>query len=117
MLVLAPLVLRGEQSRDQASTQSPHGTLATPCQACHTSVSWKPLRAYLDFNHDNTKYPLRGMHKSVTCTGCHVKLVFTEVGHTCSDCHADLHRGQLGAKCESCHSVKGWQVSLPDIKA
>jgi len=70
-----------------------------------------------DFDHNKTSYPLRGMHASLTsCTQCHTKMVFTDVGHTCADCHADIHRGQLGAKCEECHSVKGWQVSIQDIK-
>src|SRR5260370_7606826 len=56
------------------------------------------------------------MCKSVAGIGCHVKLVFTQVGHACADCHADIHRGQLGAKCDSCHTVRGWQVSIKDIQ-
>ncbi len=70
-----------------------------------------------DFDHSKTRYPLRGMHASVSsCTQCHTKLLFTDVGHSCADCHADIHRGQLGANCQDCHSVKGWQVSIQDIK-
>ncbi len=114
--VLSPLILTAQQSQNQASTRSPHGPLSMPCQACHTSTSWKPLRSFPDFDHNKTKYPLRGMHKSVACIGCHVKLVFTQVGHACADCHADIHRGQLGAKCDSCHTVRGWQVSIKDIQ-
>lgn len=116
VLFSASLVTASGPSQNQASTRSPHGELNLPCQSCHTSLSWKPLRAFPDFNHNATKYPLRGMHTSVACTGCHVKLVFTEVGHTCADCHADIHRGQMGAKCETCHSVRGWQVSIKDIQ-
>jgi hypothetical protein len=70
-----------------------------------------------DFDHNKTRYPLRGMHASISsCTQCHTKMVFTDVGHSCADCHADIHRGQLGANCADCHSVKGWQVSIKDIK-
>jgi hypothetical protein len=47
---------------------------------------------------------------------CHTKLVFTNVGTKCADCHADIHRRQFGANCESCHSVKGWRVSLQQIR-
>src|SRR5215472_13779767 len=117
MLLLFSASLKGQQSENEASTRSPHGSLSLPCQRCHTSTSWKPIRARPDFNHDNTAYPLRGMHASlVNCTQCHTSLVFTEVGHGCADCHADIHRGQLGANCEDCHGVKGWQVSIRDVK-
>jgi hypothetical protein len=114
--LLAPLLIAGQPKQDSASTRSPHGTLNIACQSCHTSMSWKPVRAVPDFNHNKTTYPLRGMHTSVGCTQCHTKLVFTNVGHKCAECHADIHRGQMGAKCETCHSVKGWQVSIKDIQ-
>jgi predicted CXXCH cytochrome family protein len=100
----------------RAKTQSPHGTLALSCENCHTFTAWKPIRNLPEFNHDKTRYPLRGMHESIGCTQCHTKLVFTNVGHTCSDCHADLHRGQFGANCQTCHTVKGWRVSIERIQ-
>ena len=81
------------------------------------SERWKPIRGVPEFDHNQTKYPLRGMHQSVTCTQCHVRPVFTSVGQRCQDCHADIHRRQLGANCEQCHSVQGWQVSIPDPAA
>lgn len=116
LTLLAPLILGGQPTQDKGSTRSPHGALSVPCQTCHTSLSWKPIRAVPDFDHNKTAYPLRGMHASVACTQCHAKPVFTDVGHKCAECHADIHRGQMGAKCETCHSVKGWQVSISDIK-
>ena len=115
LALLAPLAL-GPQPQDRASTKSPHGSLNVACQTCHTSLSWKPIRAVTDFDHNKTGYPLRGMHASVGCTQCHTKLIFTDVGKKCADCHADIHRGQMGAKCDQCHSVKGWQVSIKDIQ-
>ena len=117
ILLWASLAFAGQQpSQNRASTRSPHGTLNVACQSCHTSMSWKPVRAVPDFDHSKTPYPLRGMHAKVACTQCHVKLVFTDVGQKCADCHADIHRGQMGAKCETCHSVNGWQVSIKDIQ-
>jgi hypothetical protein len=116
VVLWSSLAVMGQQSRERASTRSPHGTLNLACQSCHTSLSWKPIRAVPDFDHKKTAYPLRGMHVSVTCTQCHTKLVFKEVGHQCAECHADIHRGQMGAKCETCHSVKGWHVSVKDIQ-
>jgi hypothetical protein len=95
--------------------KSPHGALNIPCENCHTATSWAPIRAIPEFNHDLTKYPLRGMHEKVACTGCHVKPVFTDVGKDCANCHADFHRGQFGANCAQCHTVSGWQVSVQQI--
>ena len=97
-------------------THSPHGNLTVPCQNCHTASAWKPIRAVPEFDHSQTRYPLRGMHQSVTCVQCHVKPVFTSVGQRCQDCHADIHRRQLGANCEQCHTVRGWQVTVQQIQ-
>jgi hypothetical protein len=116
LALLLPLGLAAEQPQERASTRSPHGPLNIACQSCHTNLSWKPIRAFPDFDHNKTAYPLRGMHAAVGCNQCHIKAVFTDVGHKCAECHADIHRGQMGAKCESCHSVKGWQVSIKDIQ-
>jgi len=103
------------QVQSSANTRSPHGSLSIPCQNCHTLSGWKPIRAVPEFDHNTTKYPLRGMHEGVACTQCHIKPVFTNVGKLCADCHADIHKGQMGANCEQCHSVKGWHVSVQEI--
>jgi hypothetical protein len=104
------------QSQESPGTHSPHGNLNVPCQNCHTPESWRPIRAVPEFDHNQTRYPLRGMHQAVTCIQCHVKPVFTNVGQRCQDCHADIHRRQLGANCEQCHTVRGWQVSIRQIE-
>lgn len=104
------------RAQESAGTHSPHGTLNTPCQNCHTASAWRPIRAVPEFDHSQTRYPLRGMHQSVTCVQCHVKPVFSNVGQRCQDCHADIHRRQLGANCEQCHTVQGWQVSVKQIQ-
>ena len=100
----------------QAKVTNPHGPISIPCQNCHTYTSWKPIRSNPEFNHDQTGYPLRGMHIKVGCTQCHTNLVFKNVSKQCSDCHADIHRRQFGANCESCHTVMGWKVNLDSIK-
>jgi hypothetical protein len=105
------------QTMQRGSTRSPHGQLSIPCASCHTSISWKPLRAIPEFNHNReTKYPLRGMHAKVECSLCHTNPVFKQVGTTCAACHADIHRRQLGANCESCHTVKGWQLGVQSVR-
>ncbi len=100
----------------QASSRNPHGPIAISCDNCHTFTGWKPIRSVPEFDHNRTRFPLRGMHESVSCRSCHINLVFTNVGSRCSDCHADLHRGQFGARCEQCHTVKGWNVAVKAIQ-
>ena len=117
--VLALLPANGGQSgqtQPYATSRSPHGNLNIPCQNCHTVSGWKPIRAVPEFDHNRTKFPLRGMHESVSCEQCHTKPVFTNVGTRCADCHADIHRRQLGANCEQCHTVKGWQVAIQQVQ-
>ena len=99
-----------------AISRSPHGPLDIACQNCHTSLGWKPIRSKPEFDHNRTKFPLRGMHESVTCNECHTKPVFSNTGTRCADCHADIHKRQFGAKCEQCHTVKGWNVQITQIK-
>ncbi len=117
VLLLALSAISGHApAQTSTGTHSPHGNLNIPCQNCHTANGWRPVRAVPEFDHNQTRYPLRGMHQSVTCIQCHVKPVFTNVGHRCQDCHADIHRRQLGANCEQCHTVRGWQVSVQQIQ-
>jgi decaheme cytochrome c component MtrC/MtrF-like protein len=117
ILLLVPSGLSGRgQAQTSGGTHSPHGNLNVPCQNCHTASAWRPARAVPEFDHNQTRYPLRGMHRSVNCVQCHVKPVFTSVGQRCQDCHADIHKRQLGANCEQCHTVLGWQVSIQQIQ-
>ncbi len=104
------------QSQPQSVSRSPHGNLSIPCQNCHTSVGWKPIRAVPEFDHNKTSYPLRGLHENVACTQCHAKMVFSDTGTHCADCHADIHRRQMGANCEQCHTVKGWSILLQTVR-
>jgi len=104
------------QKPNDAATRSPHGNLNAPCQNCHTFTAWKPIRNVPEFDHNQTKFPLRGMHKGVGCRQCHTDLVFTNASTKCADCHADIHRRQFGASCENCHNVRGWRVSVQNIQ-
>ena len=119
-IALAPLLYlttTAKTAQAQAtSNQNPHGTITIPCEDCHTSTSWKPIRNVPEFDHNHTSYPLRGMHVKVQCTQCHVSLVFANVGTHCADCHADIHRGQFGTKCETCHTVNGWELQTAQLK-
>lgn len=81
------------------------------CTDCHNENSWKTQA----FNHDRTRYPLRGKHISVTCAKCHPpgeknrKPAFAN----CGDCHRkDPHAGQFNKDCGACHVVEGFEKIL-----
>ncbi|HET7150459.1 MAG TPA: cytochrome c3 family protein [Candidatus Acidoferrum sp.] len=98
------------------NSRSPHGALAIPCENCHTATAWRPIKAVPEFDHNKTKYPLRGMHEKVQCTQCHVKPVFTDVSKNCRDCHTDVHQSKMGTNCADCHTVQGWNVAVQQVK-
>jgi len=114
-LLLPSSVAGGNSPQTADQTRSPHGNLNIACQNCHTVYGWKPIRAVPEFDHNQTKFPLRGLHENVNCVNCHTKMVFANVGNKCADCHADIHRGKMAAACETCHTVRGWKVSVTQI--
>ena len=77
------------------------------CADCHDQRDWKAAAA--SFDHDATRYPLTGRHRSVGCNECHRHDTFTGLRFTaCTDCHSDPHEGGMRAACTSCHSTSGW---------
>jgi hypothetical protein len=94
----------------------PHnGRLGKSCQKCHSTAGWEKILESANFNHDLTRFPLRGLHRNVACESCHKPeksrrgLAFAN----CTDCHADFHKGQFakragGIACENCHTVEGF---------
>ena len=77
--------------------QDPHtGRLGTRCNECHTTRGFKVIGRE-QFNHDRTRFPLRGQHASVACADCHdpkSPRQWSPAFATCSGCHADAHAGQ-----------------------
>jgi hypothetical protein len=98
--------------------RDPHqGRFGVACGDCHVTAGWGTVEL-AGFDHDRTRYPLRGRHRAVVCEQCHRRgtphrgLAFS----ACSDCHADPHRGQLrdkadGGRCEACHDLQGFVPS------
>ncbi len=80
------------------------------CTGCHNEVDWKQLDLKT-FNHDLSRYPLKGAHTTVACAKCHFEppkytgLKF----QACADCHKDPHEGRLGPTCEDCHELTKWK--------
>lgn len=98
------------------------GKLGSNCQRCHSTSGWKKVNA-VRFDHEKTRYPLRGKHQSVDCLKCHKsgQMTGTLPFNECRDCHADSHRGQFVSRedqgrCESCHSEQGFQPALFSIE-
>ncbi len=104
--------------------EDPHrGQLGPECARCHTTAGWREV-AKGQFDHDRTRYPLRGRHVTVPCNGCHRPdrpargaLRFA----ACTDCHADQHGGQFAARsgggaCEQCHTVNGYSPSTYTVE-
>ena len=84
------------------------GRYGAKCESCHTQTQWKPAR----FDHDRTKFPLRGGHAKPKCDACHTgSLLDEKVPTDCASCHKrdDPHKGQLGSRCEQCHRDTAWR--------
>jgi hypothetical protein len=95
------------------------GRLGTACDKCHVATSWKTINKS-SFDHDKTKYPLRGRHVEVACDKCHdfsaTKVASNPRFASCTDCHKDDHAGTATlagrlVDCAACHAVDGWQPS------
>ncbi|MCP5049362.1 MAG: hypothetical protein GY940_19485 [bacterium] len=78
------------------------------CNSCHNVNSWK-----LDaFNHNLTRYPLKGKHRALSCKKCHPpsKKIRKMPFANCTDCHRkDPHMGQFKSDCKKCHVVRGFK--------
>lgn len=90
-------------------TKGHKGQFGDRCESCHGTKSWKGS----SFNHDTeTKYPLRGKHRSAECADCHTGHLYkTQLASDCFSCHKadDKHKGSLGKECGSCHTELGWK--------
>ncbi len=95
----------------------PHtGRFGAACSKCHVTDDWKRVGKER-FDHNLTRYPLRGGHLSVRCEQCHDPK--SPAGRkppfaTCGSCHADAHAGQAtlagrAVDCAACHDVSGWK--------
>ena len=98
----------------------PHrGRLGAACNDCHATTKWTTINRG-KFDHERTKYPLRGRHRAVACEKCHDfsggKVSSSPRFANCTDCHRDAHTGTATlagriVDCASCHVVDDWQPS------
>jgi predicted CXXCH cytochrome family protein len=83
------------------------GQLGGECGRCHTERSWREA----PFDHDQSRFPLRGRHARIECRACHLSPAFKDAPTACAGCHArdDAHRQRLGPRCDDCHGVDTWK--------
>jgi len=95
--------------RDDDFRQGHKGRYGERCDSCHDAKGWRPAR----FDHDaDTRYALRGRHRSVKCDSCHAGALYRDKpGTDCIACHRgdDAHKGSLGTECAACHQEGGWK--------
>jgi len=91
------------------------------CDTCHNTNGWKNNRPSKGFNHDTTKFALKGKHAETACSKCHKTADFhVQIAHErCKDCHEDTHKGQFasraaGSDCSSCHNEKAYKPATFD---
>ena len=110
-----------EHQQCSACHADPHnGKLGAGCDRCHTTASFHTVNR-ASFDHDRTRYPLRGRHAQVSCEKCHDfaggQVARNPPFATCTGCHTpDPHAGTAtlagrAVDCASCHTVDGWRPS------
>jgi len=89
-----------------ASNDHHNGQFGTNCGSCHTPSGW----GNVNFDHNNTAFPLVGKHTGVSCNGCHSNGVYQGTPTECYACHAqdDAHNGRNGTNCGECHTPRRW---------
>ena len=91
------------------SNKGHKGLFGEKCETCHGVNGWKPAT----FNHDtDTKYDLRGKHRTVPCAACHIGNPYrVKSSQDCYACHGkdDKHKDSLGRDCIRCHSERSWK--------
>ncbi|MBI5646579.1 MAG: hypothetical protein HY962_06575 [Ignavibacteriae bacterium] len=89
------------------------------CTRCHGNAAWKPSTV----NHDNTRFPLLGKHKTAACEQCHINGKYSGMATDCWSCHEKNYtgvtqpnhvQGQFNHDCTMCHGVDAWKPTRLD---
>ncbi len=94
-----------------------HGQFGSNCIRCHNEKSFLVVNRNT-FNHDKTRYPLRGAHVSVSCKACHGSNPLSKPKFAkCTDCHKDEHFGEFTVNnfiedCKDCHAVESFKSTI-----
>jgi hypothetical protein len=92
------------------------GKFSPNCNTCHGFESFKNSPG---FDHNITKYPLLGKHKTVTCEKCHKPTITNGKSmakwegvafENCTNCHKDVHENKFGQNCKQCHTEESFHT-------
>lgn len=92
------------------------GRMSSKCSNCHGFDSFKNATG---FDHNTTRFPLLGKHKTVSCQKCHKteiidgKPVQKFKGlqfENCTACHKDVHENKFGQNCKQCHTEESFHT-------
>ena len=94
-----------------------NGSLGDHCDRCHTFDSWNLTRAHEI--HQNSAFPLIGVHLAVDCSACHVNQElqqYSQISTECLFCHQDAFveasadpDHPRSTACEACHQPTRWE--------
>ena len=93
------------------------GKFGKNCSSCHNDNSFKILNRN-SFDHDKTKFPLKGAHANVKCSSCHGNNLLSKPKFAkCTDCHKDAHFGEFTVNnvvrnCKDCHTAESFKVTI-----
>ncbi len=110
------------QATYEATEEPNHvaGNIPTSCEVCHTTANWESA----EIDHNQTHFPLVGIHAEVECQTCHVDGYTLPI--TCEGCHLSAYQatasssspdhGQYGftMDCLVCHGQVSWKPSSFD---
>jgi hypothetical protein len=92
------------------------GRMSPNCTTCHGFDTFKKAAG---FDHNTTKYPLIGKHKTVVCEKCHKPAIengkpvqrWERIGfENCTNCHKDVHENKFGQNCVKCHTEESFHT-------
>ncbi|QDV05771.1 hypothetical protein Poly30_12730 [Planctomycetes bacterium Poly30] len=81
------------------------GQLGSNCLECHTETNWRPFGMFE--LHQQTRFPLLGVHAAVSCRTCHPGAEIGRFVPTPIEC-VDCHQGDLGNANNPNHQALGW---------
>jgi hypothetical protein len=97
------------------------GSLSEDCASCHSFDAFAPAN---NFDHSDTRFPLKGKHEAVDCRLCHKESesagslgisIFEGIPFaSCTSCHDDEHKGRFGSSCTQCHTEDSFQTFIGD---
>lgn len=79
------------------------------CMQCHDGYD-----RMANFDHENTDFPLQGLHTEIRCGACHKNGQFEFASLDCAGCHQEptVHSGLFESYCQNCHDTTGWKPAM-----